>query len=227
MIIGNGFIAKGFQKIDREDIIIFASGVSNSKSSDKVQFLREEFVLKKTILENDPHKLLIYFSTYSIDDPSIANSQYVKHKKAMEAVVQLSGKPYLIIRTSNVVGESNNPFTIANYLFNKIVKEERFELWVNATRNLIDIEHLCRMVETILAEKLRNETVYLVCPIDYDIFTIVDVFCTVMGKNALYSKKKKGSFFSCNKSLSTRLFYQLGIPTERYLEILLNRYYNQ
>jgi nucleoside-diphosphate-sugar epimerase len=227
MIIGNGFMANGFQNMDRDDIIIFASGVSNSKSIDKEQFQQEEFILKKTLSENICNRTVVYFSTYSIDDPGVAGNQYVTHKKAMETLVRLSGNPHLIIRTSNVVGKSDNPFTITNYLYNKIVTGEQFDLWINAIRNLLDIEHLYKMVEQLFKEGVTNETVYLVCPVDYSILTITKIMCSITRNEACYREIEKGSYFTYDKSLSTRLFMQLKIPTENYLETLLKRYYPQ
>lgn len=71
---------------------------------------------------------VVYFSTYRIDDPSVENNQYVRHKKEMKELVRSSGNPYLIVRTSNIVGIADNPFTITNYLYSKIVAGEQFDL---------------------------------------------------------------------------------------------------
>ena len=51
MIIGNGFLAKAFKKkfSKEKKIVIFASGVSNSKEKDKKRFRREIKLLKKFI----------------------------------------------------------------------------------------------------------------------------------------------------------------------------------
>ena len=48
MIIGNGLIANLFTEHDRENIIFFASGVSNSLETEKSAFLREENLLRNT-----------------------------------------------------------------------------------------------------------------------------------------------------------------------------------
>ena len=51
MIIGAGFIAKSFEEYykTREDIVIFASGVSDSQCSDIMEFYREEKLLSYVI----------------------------------------------------------------------------------------------------------------------------------------------------------------------------------
>ena len=64
MIVGNGLIANLFRENDSENVVFFASGVSNSLETDKSAFLREENLLRKTLEEN-PEKIFIYFSTVS------------------------------------------------------------------------------------------------------------------------------------------------------------------
>jgi len=225
MIIGNGFMANGFRNMDRDDIIVFASGVSNSKLTDKEQFQREEHILTKALSDNGSKRTIIYFSTYSINDPSVASETYISHKKAMETYIQSSASRYLILRTSNIIGRSYNPFTITNYLYNKIAAGEQFELWINAYRNLLDIEHLYRMVEQLLKEGIVNEMVYLVCPVEYHILTITKALCSITKKEAYYREIEKGSCFEYDRSLSARLFTQLKISPENYLETLLKKYY--
>ncbi len=57
MVIGNGLIGCIFSSFTKNDeIIIFASGVSNSKESNKNEFDREEKLLKTTISENPEKK---------------------------------------------------------------------------------------------------------------------------------------------------------------------------
>ena len=48
MIVGNGLIANLFKNEDRENVVFFASGVSNSLETEKSAFLREENLLRNT-----------------------------------------------------------------------------------------------------------------------------------------------------------------------------------
>mgnify|MGYP007017084323 CR=1 FL=1 len=82
MIVGRGLLASLFLENDREDIIFFASGVSNSLEDRQEEFLREETLIKKTIEEN-PNKIFVYFSTCSVYDSSKTGSDYVLHKLKM------------------------------------------------------------------------------------------------------------------------------------------------
>ena len=87
MVVGNGMIANRFMDYkDDDSIIIFASGVSNSKDTIEQNFLREFALLDKTIKSN-ADKVLVYFSTCSIEDEELQNAPYVIHKKNIEKFI--------------------------------------------------------------------------------------------------------------------------------------------
>lgn len=66
MVIGNGMIANRFTNYkDDKEIVIFASGVSNSKNINKENF-KKEFLLLEDIIKANPDKVITYFSTCSI-----------------------------------------------------------------------------------------------------------------------------------------------------------------
>lgn len=73
-------VAKRFESYSqKDDFIIFASGVSNSKNSDLTAYQREAALLEKLIAEY-PGKTLVYFSTCSLYDPGEKGSLYYLHK---------------------------------------------------------------------------------------------------------------------------------------------------
>ncbi|MBP6455165.1 MAG: hypothetical protein KA275_00440, partial [Chitinophagaceae bacterium] len=70
MLVGNGLIAKKFLNYLKDDnFLIFASGVSNSKNANTDEYIKEINLLEKSIQINK-EKILVYFSTCSINDPS-------------------------------------------------------------------------------------------------------------------------------------------------------------
>ena len=73
MIVGRGLIAKAFTNNCLDDVIIFASGVSNSKALDETLFKKEIDLLNSVIAENNDSKKLVYFSSYSIDNAEEKN----------------------------------------------------------------------------------------------------------------------------------------------------------
>lgn len=60
MIIGTGLIANSLKEIDSEDVIFFASGVSNSLETRQSEFEREYNLLKNTFENNKEINLFFY-----------------------------------------------------------------------------------------------------------------------------------------------------------------------
>jgi hypothetical protein len=110
MVIGNGDIAKTIIEgsLDRDDVIFFASGVSNSKETSKAKFMREYELLA----EHSKCGLhLVYFSSLSI---YYSDTDYAAHKRMMEWEIQRLFKNFTIFRIGNI-SWGNNPYTIINY----------------------------------------------------------------------------------------------------------------
>ena len=159
MVIGNGMVARRFESYKTNDqFLIFASGVSNSKNINPEAYARELLLLQTTIKQN-PEKILVYFSTCSVYDPGEENSKYVVHKKQIEQLIQSNQRRFCIFRVSNLVGHSGNRNTILNFYVYHILNGINFDLWTNATRNLIDIDDMYQIADDIL----KKGNAYAVC----------------------------------------------------------------
>lgn len=122
MIVGNGDIASVLN--DRNDVIFFVSGVSNSSEKRESEFLREIELLNK----QDKSKCLFYFSSISVDDiEKVNNNRYLQHKLEMERLIKSNFKNYNIIRIGNITW-GTNPNTFINYIKNKRSKGEEVEI---------------------------------------------------------------------------------------------------
>ncbi len=117
MILGNGDIANVLRPVDRKDLIYFASGVSNSQETRESEYQREIDLL----LKQDRTKKLIYFSSLCI---FYSESCYAAHKVKMEDLVKKNFPSYAIVRLGNITW-GNNPYTIINFLKNKIKNGEK------------------------------------------------------------------------------------------------------
>ena len=61
MVVGNGMVARKFLSYKtNNDFLIFASGVSNSKTSDPATYKRE-IELLESCMETNPKKTVVYF----------------------------------------------------------------------------------------------------------------------------------------------------------------------
>jgi len=120
MIVGRGDIASILN--DREGVIFFVSGVSNSLEKRESEYEREY----KLLSEQDKTKCIFYISSITIDNKEkFEMSRYLQHKKQMEDYIKSSFKNYNIIRIGNIIWGSN-PNTFLNYIKNKVKNNESF-----------------------------------------------------------------------------------------------------
>lgn len=192
MLIGNGMMAKQFAKYQsNKDVMIFASGVSNSKEIRVSEFDREFNLLQK-VIANNPNKHFVYFGTSSMYDPMARNSPYVLHKLAMEEYVVESCKSYNIFRISQVIGRANNP-TLVNFIIENIISDRMFDVWERATRNLIAINDAYKIVDFMLMNKLNfNQTINIAHSHNIAIVDFIRIVEVVLGKQAKIRLASKG-----------------------------------
>ena len=154
LVIGNGLIAQAFLKelrksnILNNDLLIFASGVSNSLETKAEIFQRELDLIKDTLNKNlDSH--LVYFSSCFV---SKIDSPYARHKLKIEEYIQNNSKKFSIFRLPQVVGLVNNKTIVSNFT-KKIINKEKLMIQKYSLRNLIDVDDIARIVIFLLNKK--------------------------------------------------------------------------
>ncbi len=228
MIIGTGLIASAFAShsfTKDPNIIIFASGVSNSHETSAAEFSRERDLLLKA-LEHD--KLIFYFSTCSIADPELRMSPYVVHKIAMESLVSSSGK-YAIFRLPQVVGKTSNPNTLTNYLYRHIKSGTPFQLWSRASRNIIDVDDVASIISHLQrSRKAHNVTVNIACPFSTPVSALVATFELILKTRGNYTVMAAGGSYPIDVAVAAQAARELGIVfDDMYIEKLLRKYYSE
>ncbi|SDE43445.1 NAD-dependent epimerase/dehydratase family protein [Riemerella columbipharyngis] len=225
MIIGNGLVASLFKDYDREEVVFFASGVSNSLETDIHQFIREENLLRKTIAKN-LNKTFIYFSTCSIYDSSKVDSPYVLHKLKIEQIVKDSCQSYLILRISNVVGKGGNPNLLMNYLVREVKSQRVINVHTKATRNLIDADDVRDATLFLLDKKLNNIVVNIAYPENYTIIEILEILESYYNTKVSLDLLRKGSGYSIDTEFLEDFFNAKGsINKRKYLTQILKKFY--
>lgn len=226
MIIGNGLIANVFQGHDQEEVVFFASGVSNSLETDKSAFLREENLLRKTI-EDNKDKILLYFSTCSIYDSSKTDSPYVHHKLRMEQLVEECCARFLILRISNAVGRGGNPNLLVNYLFNSIQEEKTVVLHTLATRNLIDADDVKNIALQLLADQVLNKTINVAYLENFSPLEMVAILEKHLRKKIKTETVRSGQSYLISIPEVESYFTKNNLKDkEAYLCRILERYYS-
>lgn len=227
MIIGHGLIASAFigDFAARSDIVIFASGVSNSREQSSEAFIRERDLLVGAVRTG---KKIVYFSTCSLYDPKLQGSPYVMHKREMESIVEQSSN-YAIFRLPQVVGKAANSNTLTNYIHTKIVTGERFDVWRYAKRNLIDVADVAAIAKFVLCNvPCEKVLVNLAAPTSVSVVDLVHAFELVLGMTANYSLINSGGAYEIDTKFVDHVAKQIGISfDETYIERVIRKYYGK
>lgn len=227
MIIGNGLIANALKDSDREHTVFIAAGVSDSTAIGKWEFEREADLVKRTIADHGD-KLIVFFSTFSINDPAMKENLYVKNKLRLEKYIREMCSKFLIVRVSNLVGPGGNKRNIFNYLFDHIVNGEHFTLWKNAKRNLITVNDFVTVLNHILDKEFcenPNTTVNIINVVSFSINEIVETIESATGYKAVYDLSDIESQPQYTDDKARLRMQRLNIDTRDYLNKILNSYF--
>jgi nucleoside-diphosphate-sugar epimerase len=151
MVIGNGLMASSFKEyIHNDDVLIFASGVSNSLETNMEPLFREAGLLSGNLKRNK-NKLMVYFSScVNLDENK---KMYMDHKLHMEEIIKKSKNRFIILRLPQVIGNGGNPNTLVNFIVNKLKNNEKLDIYKGVSRSLIDVEDVKRIIDEIILEE--------------------------------------------------------------------------
>lgn len=132
MIIGDGDIASVLP--EREDLLFFAAGVSNSLETRESEYEREVRLLH----EQSSSDHIVYFSSLAVFSGA---TRYLQHKREMEERVKEDFDKHTIMRIGNITW-GTNPNTLINHFranpeaevkdeYRYIVDKDEFLYWVN------------------------------------------------------------------------------------------------
>ena len=230
MLIGSGLLAQAFANpfSQRDDVCIYAAGVSNSGCIDAQEFEREQRLLFESLAKAKQTGVFVYFGTCSAADPEARNMPYVQHKLAMEQLVAAHPR-HLILRLPQVAGRTPNPHTLLNFLYARISRGEVFNLWRKAKRNIIDIDDVAAIAgQFITDESVRNVTINIANPISYSMIDIVGAMERAVGKRAIYYLVERGSEYTIDTSVILPVLASAGVEFgSDYLDKVMKKYYGK
>ncbi|MFZ6846091.1 NAD-dependent epimerase/dehydratase family protein [Undibacterium sp. RuTC16W] len=225
MIIGNGLLARAFAPLFASDArhLIFASGVSNSLETNAEAFAREKVLLTSALTQN---KTTVYFSTCSVYDPKLTESPYVRHKIEMEELV-LNAGAMTVFRLPQVVGKTNNPHTLTNYLHQQISSRLPFKIWRHARRNLIDVQDVSSIATYLLRHQhTANQIINIANPLSTSIQDLVKIFENTLDIQALCEVLESGASYDIEATIAIRAASCMGIHFDHtYVNNLIRKYY--
>lgn len=227
MILGNGLMATTFSSYSEQtDVMIFASGVSNS-SETRVDTFNKEMLLLNNICKNLDNQLLIYFSTSSIADFELIGSPYVIHKLEMEKFISKWCNNYMIFRLPQIVGKTKNPHTIVNFIYNHLMEGKQFNIWRNACRNLIDVTDVYHIIDYFIQNRIfKNKVTTIATPINLKIIDILRILEKITKKKANFEILERGNCYEIDIRHLIPYLELLHISfSEEYVEKIITKYY--
>lgn len=227
MIIGNGLLARAFAQFFAHDpdVVVFASGVSNSTETRSVEFIRERDLLAPWL--GSPSRRLVYFSSCALVHGPERDSPYLDHKRRMEREVLASPRT-IVLRLPQVVGAGGNPQTLTNYINQRILLGERFQVWRHAERNLIDVNHVVRIATRMIVgdHVPTHAPINIAARRSIRMPEIVSIFERVLDKQADVDLIDAGEPLPLDAAHANRLALDLGIDLGHdYAESVIRTYY--
>jgi nucleoside-diphosphate-sugar epimerase len=231
MIEGSGLIAQAFMQAGAQrlhDTCIYAAGVSNSGCRDSYEFMRERERFEAVLAACPADTRIVYFSTCSIGDTSLSATAYVQHKLRMEARVRRCPR-HLILRLPQVAGRTPNPHTLLNFLHERMLRGEHFQVWAGAVRNIIDVADVARIALDLIArEQAQGETVNVANPFSNGMLEIVRAMERVLDTSAEFDLLDRTSGAQIDVGRIEAAIRRCGIRFgDAYLARVIERYYGE
>ena len=212
MIVGNGQLARIF-KNDAElpnDVVIFASGVSNSNCTDPNEFVKEEELLQK-ISEELNGKSIVYFSSCALSDIKYLDIPYYAHKLHMESIIKKQTGKFYIFRLPQVFGKLKEHPTLINFIYFSILYGREFKLYVNSYRYVIDIDDVLTLVTNIVSNVTPGLVINLANSYKYGLPEIVREIEFILNKKAKTIFVDKNDSYNINLSDLNEIVLKLNL----------------
>ena len=226
MIVGTGLLAQAFQSryASNDEVVIFASGVSNSLESDASAFSKEQALLEEILTSYG--RRVVYFGSCGAVNQEDLLSPYMRHKLDMERLVT-EYSDGLVLRLPQVVGRTSNPNTLTNFIRDRILSGETFTVWGRAERNLIDIDDIVAIGSAAIDCKNPNlQPINIAADNSILVPQIVDIFERVLQRRANCIVEDKGSALRIDTSQASAIAISLGIDFgSGYAERVIRKYY--
>ena len=228
-IIGSGFLASQFKRynklIKKLNVYIYVAGVSNSLCNNQKE-LDKDFNRIKKFNKFIDKKKLIYISTCSVFDPNRRTSKYIKNKIKIENFIKKKFYNYTIVRYPEIIGTCKNKNTLMNFFVNNISSSTKFSAYVNAKRNLLDVNDALSLTFYFLKKKkfkeinIANTRYYNVLKIIKDIENILEIPAVYLVKKNKFTNWKIKNYVNDNILKNLKIKFN-----KKYLSNAINKYF--
>jgi nucleoside-diphosphate-sugar epimerase len=223
MVVGTGSLANVFlSKFKKNnDVLIYASGVSDSTEKNKVNFDREKNLLINSI-KNNPEKKLIYFSSIFV---GYKNTDYYLHKLEIENLIFNNCSNYLIIRLPQILSKTGNKKNIINFFVDSLINNNKVDIMSESWRAIIDIDDVLKVSEGLIS-KHKNKIINFS---NIEIIKVDDLYkkiAKIINKNESFNLldfDEKIPIIENSKEVVSILM-ELNLIQEKYTDKILLKY---
>lgn len=226
-VIGSGAIAERFRHLDIQyETLVFAPNSENSQQISSTQ-IEEDLNEIRQLISLNPSAKIVYFSSCSILDPTLAASTYIIYKKSIEALIEELASSYLIVRLPQVVSRQSAESNLSRYIIERVLSGEPFEIWSGAKRNFIDLDDVFEIVREVLQnQKHSNQIVNVANPNSVSVIEFVRTVESVFGLEANCQVIDKSSQYDIDVSPISDIIGNLKINfDDSYLWRTISKYY--
>ena len=132
----------------------------------------------------------------------------------------------VVIRLPQVVGKSENPHTLTNFIYSSIKNQKQFSLWKKAKRNLIDVEDVVKIIAALDIVDINKPILNVANVKNYKIMDIVTEFEKIIGLKGIFKTVDLGSEYDIDIADICTLVVEIqSIFDDHYLAKLLRKYY--
>jgi UDP-2-acetamido-2,6-beta-L-arabino-hexul-4-ose reductase len=211
MVIGSGQLASSFCSLAHsKEVIIFASGVSNSNTNDHALFLRERELLLETLLRYKGC-VIVYFSSCALSAKGYYLNAYYQHKRAMESLILSHSQHYYIFRLPQLFGDLKEHSTLINFFYYAIKDQQHFTLYSDAYRYVIDIDDTVYLVKKYLLHHSPKLVVDLANSHKYRVKEIVEILESLLDKRGDYDEVSYSDDYHLNLEPLHHFMNRLGV----------------
>jgi nucleoside-diphosphate-sugar epimerase len=156
-------------------------------------------------------------------------SIYIKHKLEMESLLKSHDGNHLILRLPQVVGKGGNPHTITNFIRDRLIGGEKFTVWANASRIIVDVDDVRALADHFIADPAsRNRAINIFPPVHTGAVELVRMMERILDRKGCYEVANVGSSIDLDQPDIMQAAAACGIRfTPDYPEQVLRKYYGR
>lgn len=237
-IVGGGFLAGSLRPIAHrhpDTVVVLAAGVSWASGVSDADFAREadllESVAQRCAAEG---RRLLFFSTAATgmygrvqgpareDAPATPCTPYGKHKFSLEQRLRSSGADHLILRLSHLVGPGQPDHQLVPSLIGQM-RRGTVTVQRSATRDLIDVDDVIRVIDRLLAQGISERTVNVASGESVPVDRIVDHLQSRLGLEVRREYTEGGAHHTVSIDRLQSLVPEVGameFPPDYYRRVL-------